>query len=139
MPGQTVSIDQTPEKTEPASQYRQGGSEKAHRGKAEAYDQDEKARAIARHMLAKGLDRELPQRMRVFCYLPLEHSEDMTDQEDCLALMSKLDEMEGVEDYSRQHRDIIARFGRFPHRNAALGRRSTAEEAAFLKEPGSSF
>jgi uncharacterized protein (DUF924 family) len=110
-----------------------------HRGKSEAFAQDEKARALARYMLEEGFDQELPQRMRVFCYLPLEHSEDMTDQEDCLALMSKLDQMDGVEDYSRQHRDIIARFGRFPHRNAALDRRSTAEEEAFLKEPGSSF
>lgn len=110
-----------------------------HRGNAKAFAHDEKARALSRHMLDRGFDRELPQRMRVFCYLPLEHSEDLADQEDCLKLMGQLDEMKAVVDYSRQHRDIIVRFGRFPHRNAALGRASTPEEEAFLKEPGSSF
>ena len=68
-----------------------------HRGKAEAYSQDEKARALARHMLEKGFDRELPQRMRVFCYLPLEHSEDLADQEMCLELMGQLDGLKEVE------------------------------------------
>lgn len=109
------------------------------RGSAQAFAQDAKARALTRHVLTKGFDREFPQRLRVFCYLPLEHSEDLADQEECLRLMAELDEVAEAADYARQHRDIIARFGRFPHRNAALGRSSTAEEEEFLREPGSSF
>ena len=75
----------------------------------------------------------------MFLYLPLEHCEDLADQELCVQLIGALDENPDWGDYARRHRDVIARFGRFPHRNAALGRETTPEEAAFLQEPGSSF
>ncbi len=80
----------------------------------------------------------LPADRRVFLYLPFEHSEDLADQERSVELTAAL----GDEEYARYavlHRDVIKRFGRFPHRNAMLGRTSTLEEIKFLKEPGSSF
>ncbi len=109
------------------------------RGDPRSYASDAAARAATRHALERGLDLDLPQEQRVFLYLPLEHSEDLADQEDCIGLMSVLDENPEWAAYARQHRDIIARFGRFPHRNAILGRASTPEEAKFLTQPGSSF
>jgi len=109
------------------------------RGDAKAYATDPKARAVVRHALARGLDRRLPQARRMFLYLPLEHSESMVDQELCVRLMETLDEDPEWLDYTKRHRDIIARFGRYPHRNAALGRDSTPEEVEFLSQPGSSF
>ncbi|MFO1336714.1 MAG: DUF924 family protein [Burkholderiaceae bacterium] len=97
---------------------------------------------------ARAFDGLLPIQ-RVFAYLPLEHSESLDHQDRCVALMQGLrDEVaepaerkvfEGYADYAERHREIIRRFGRFPHRNAVLGRASTAEEAAFLQTPGSSF
>lgn len=92
-----------------------------------------------RQALARGFDEGLPDRARLFLYLPLEHSEALADQEDCVRLMAALEGRPEWLDYARRHRDIIARFGRFPHRNAVLGRVSTAEEAAFLQQPGSRF
>ena len=86
-----------------------------------------------------GFDRGLTQAQRLFLYLPLEHSEALGDQEDCVRLVARLDENPDWTDYAVQHRDVIARFGRFPHRNAILGREMTDEEAEFLKEKGSSF
>ncbi len=80
----------------------------------------------------------MPADRRVFLYLPFEHSEELADQERCIELTAAL----GDEEYARYavlHRDVIARFGRFPHRNVALGRTPTLEELTFLKEPGSSF
>jgi uncharacterized protein (DUF924 family) len=76
---------------------------------------------------------------QLFLYLPLEHSEALADQHDCVDLIGRLDANPKWRPAAQQHRDIIARFGRFPHRNAALGRETTAEEAAFLTEPDSSF
>lgn len=104
-----------------------------------AYASDAEALAIAEEALSKGFDRQLPQVRRVFLYLPLEHSEDLAVQERCVELMGALDEQPDWRDYAVKHRDIVARFGRFPHRNAALGRTTTAEEEEFLKQPGSSF
>lgn len=75
---------------------------------------------------------------RLFLYLPFEHCEDRAQQARCVQLMSELGDPE-LTRYAVAHRDIIERFGRFPHRNAILGRTSTAEEIEFLKEPGSSF
>jgi uncharacterized protein (DUF924 family) len=75
---------------------------------------------------------------RLFLYLPYEHSEDLADQERSVHLMGSLDDA-GYLDYAVRHRDIIARFGRFPHRNAILGRPSTPEELGFLEGPNSSF
>jgi uncharacterized protein (DUF924 family) len=69
--------------------------------------------------------------------MPLMHSEELEDQDRCVALFTSQGE-QGL-DYAKRHRDIVARFGRFPHRNAVLGRESTPEETEFLKEPGSSF
>lgn len=83
-----------------------------------------------------GFDRGFAFEARQFSYLPFEHAEDLAAQQRSVALFA--DDGEGSK-YAVAHRDIIARFGRFPHRNAALGRASTAEEIAFLKEPNSSF
>jgi uncharacterized protein (DUF924 family) len=109
------------------------------RGDPRAFAGDAKALAVTKDALGRGLDRELSQAERMFLHLPLEHCEDLRDQELCVELMGRLDENPKWRDYALRHRDIIKRFGRFPHRNAALGRESTAEEEAFLQEPGSSF
>ncbi|MDF2096515.1 DUF924 family protein [Aquibaculum arenosum] len=109
-----------------------------HRGSPEAFVCDARARTITEAALAAGQDQELGPAERLFLYLPLEHSEDLADQERAVALISALGDDEWTR-YAVIHRNIIARFGRFPHRNAALGRQTTAEEAAFLQEPESSF
>ena len=108
------------------------------RASPRAFATDAKAREVTRHALEQGFDAALAPVQRVFVYLPLEHSEDLADQERMVALAEALGDADLV-DYAVRHRDIIARFGRFPHRNAALGRASTEEEAAFLQEPNSSF
>jgi len=109
------------------------------RDEPRAFATDDAARAVLRHALEQGFDHALSQIERLFLYLPFEHSEVLKDQEDCVRLTKALDEDPGWYDYALRHRDIIARFGRFPHRNAALGRDCTEEEAAFLEQPGSSF
>ena len=84
----------------------------------------------------------MPPVQRQFIYLPFEHSEDLLDQEKGVELMRSLDAFEetrGSAVWAEKHRDIVRRFGRFPHRNAALGRISTEAEAEFLKHPGSGF
>lgn len=108
------------------------------RGTARAFAADARARTVARQALERGFDLTLPPVMRMFLYLPFEHSEDPPDQQRSVVLFETLDNAEWL-DYAIRHRDIIARFGRFPHRNAALKRPSTAEEIAFLKTPNSSF
>lgn len=108
------------------------------RGSAHAFATDPLARAIADKALAAGHDMATDPALRLFFYLPFEHSEELADQDRCLALCRALDGESGS-DWSRWaqlHRDIIARFGRFPHRNACLGRVSTAEELAFLGAGG---
>ncbi len=109
------------------------------RGEPRAFATDAAARAVTKAALDRGFDRSLSQVQRLFLYLPLEHSEALDEQEACLRLVAELDEKPEWRDSAVRHRDIIARFGRFPHRNAALGRETTEEEAAFLKEEGSSF
>jgi uncharacterized protein (DUF924 family) len=118
------------------------------RGSARMFAADDRALAIAEEGIARGQDRELAYAERSFLYLPLEHSEDLVRQERCVELFRTWrDEAPealrgGIDDsldYAIAHRDIIRRFGRFPHRNALLGRESTAEELEFLKQPGSSF
>jgi len=109
------------------------------RGDARAFACDPEARRIADIAIARGDDLAMPEERRKFFYLPLEHSEDLADQERCVELMTSRLESPVSHEYAEAHRRIIARFGRFPHRNAALGRESTAEELAFLQEPGSSF
>ena len=110
-----------------------------YRGDGRAFAGDAAALAVTRAALAAGFDRDLSQVERCFLHLPLEHSEDLVDQELCCDLMARLDENPKWHDYALKHRAIIARFGRFPHRNAVLGRKSTPEEEAFLREEGSSF
>ncbi|WP_174874947.1 DUF924 family protein [Vogesella oryzae] len=113
------------------------------RGEARAFASDALAQQVARDMLAARLDQQLPPVARWFCYLPLEHSEQLADQHECVRRFTALPPdspgYASVLDYAARHRDIIARFGRFPHRNAALARNSSAEELAFLQQPGSSF
>jgi uncharacterized protein (DUF924 family) len=117
------------------------------RGTARAFATDAKARAVARQAVEAGMDRDLLPVERVFLYLPFEHSESLEDQERSVALFESLPvtadypaaERDNTVDYARRHKVIIERFGRFPHRNAALGRKSTPEEIAFLAGPNSSF
>lgn len=108
------------------------------RGSPRAFAQDSKALAIAETVVARGLDRVMTKDERTFCYLPFEHCEDPDAQARCVALMAQLDDPELVK-WAEAHKVIIDRFGRFPHRNAVLGRVSTPEELAFLNEPMSSF
>lgn len=104
-----------------------------YRNHADAFATDDLARAIARGIVARGWDRSLPEIRRPFAYLPFEHSEDIGDQRESLRLMSQLaDPMFGT--YARKHFDIIDRFGRFPHRNAALGRAPRPGEEAAIEE-----
>jgi uncharacterized protein (DUF924 family) len=103
-----------------------------------AFATDPHARILLRHMLDMGYDKGLDARQRQFLYMPLQHSENRDDQ----ALSVELNATLGDEDvlkFAKAHKDIIDRFGRFPHRNAILGRESTSEELAFLDQPGSSF
>ncbi len=119
-----------------------------HRGAAKAFLGDPRARVVADTAIARDFDKSLPFPRRRFFYLPFEHAEDITNQDRSIELFTQLLEAATPEeraqaeeqlDYAHRHRDIIKRFGRYPHRNAALGRPSTEEEIAFLKEPGSSF
>lgn len=104
-----------------------------HRRKAEAFAGDRTAIVLARKAVAAGLDRDLPPERRGFLYMPFMHSEVLADQEECIRLFGGLCNEESLK-YAIEHRDIVARFGRFPHRNRALGRASTEAELAFLKE-----
>ena len=108
-----------------------------HRGQAESFATDPLARAAARKAVEAGWDLEVPEPERQFFYMPFEHSEDAGDQDLCVALMKeRLPGTEGMVLHAEAHREIIRRFGRFPGRNAALGRADTPEEAAFLAEGG---
>ena len=104
------------------------------RGSAHSYATDPLALHYAARMLEAGLDSEVEPELRAFCYLPFEHSEDLLDQERSVALMAGLGEI--YADYAVQHHEVIERFGRFPHRNRALGRVNTAEEQAWLDAGG---
>ncbi|MBL8704336.1 MAG: DUF924 family protein [Rhodospirillales bacterium] len=106
------------------------------RGTARVYASDPQARGVALRAVAKGHDRAAEKDLRPFFYLPFSHSEDMADQERALALYAALDDAEQMK-WARHHHGIVARFGRFPHRNVILGRSSTAEEVAWLAEEGS--
>lgn len=108
------------------------------RGDACAFATDAQALVVAKEAIACGLDQELPVERRVFLYLPFEHSEELADQERCIALMAPLGDEEYTR-YAHAHSNVIKRFGRFPHRNAVLGRTPTLDELVFLKQPGSSF
>ncbi|HVI34270.1 DUF924 family protein [Phenylobacterium sp.] len=106
-----------------------------YRGSAHAWATDPKARAIARAATEAGFHRKVEPPLAQFFVLPFEHSEDMADQDYGLSLAAELDDPEVLK-WVRIHREIIARFGRFPHRNPALGRVTTPEEQAFLDEGG---
>lgn len=115
----------------------------AYRNTAQSFAGDALALAAARQLVDTGADRALPPLQRAFVYMPFEHAEDAYMQERAVELFGMLaaehpgfDEML---DYAHRHRGVIARFGRFPHRNEILGRASTPEEADFLRQPGSRF
>ncbi len=113
-----------------------------HRGGPLAFASDGTARRAARTAVARGFDRDLPPIRRQFLYLPFEHSESLADQDEALRLFVSLPDGEFREHalgFARRHHAVIARFGRFPHRNAMLGRRSTAEEEEFLASPAAPF
>jgi len=111
------------------------------RGAADAFATDAQAREVARHILASGFDLAYgADERRMFVYLPFEHSEDIEDQRLSVRLFSERTSDPELLRYAERHRDAIARFGRFPRRNAALGRTDTAEEAEYLATTtGSSF
>jgi uncharacterized protein (DUF924 family) len=109
------------------------------RGTPGMYATDAQAVAVAWAMVETGQDLELPEDRRVFVYLPFEHSESPDHQHLCVRLVAERTAGGPFLDYARRHAEVIRRFGRFPHRNAILGRASTAEELAFLEEAGSSF
>lgn len=100
-----------------------------------AYSTDALAREVANRAIARGVDQRIDIELRAFMYLPFEHSEDVADQERCLALFRALGDADSLK-WAELHTDIIRKFGRFPHRNIALGRKTTAEEAAFLADGG---
>ena len=111
------------------------------RGTARAFATDPLALAVAEHALTAGFDLDpgLDNRSRQFLYLPLEHCEDLEHQRRCLQLTSERMPDSNFRDYVQQHHDVIERFGRFPHRNAVLGRPNTAAEDAYLAEGGARF
>ncbi|MBU0826723.1 MAG: DUF924 domain-containing protein [Gammaproteobacteria bacterium] len=113
-------------------------SRNIHRGSPLAFTQDAQALALAQELVAGQHDGALAPAQRAFAYMPYMHSESAAVHEQALVLFDQ----PGLENnlkFEVQHRDIIARFGRYPHRNAVLGRTSTAQELAFLEQPGSSF
>ena len=105
------------------------------RRSARAFAADMLARSVADRALARGFDSQVPQNERLFFYLPFEHSETMADQDRCCALFRALGNADQLH-WAELHADIIRRFGRFPHRNAALGRVTTPEEKAYLEADG---
>jgi len=121
------------------------------RDQARMYAADKLAQAIAHQMVENGWDKKLPGHLRCFVYMPFMHAEDKASQAQCQALFegylseceqSQPEMKESVASYrgyAIAHRKIVDRFGHFPHRNEIIGRRTTSEEAAFLKEKGSSF
>ena len=103
------------------------------RKSAAAFGTDDLALAVARHALEQDYDAKLDEKARPFLYMPFMHSEVAADQERCVDLFRGLGENDSLK-YAIEHRDIVARYGRFPHRNNALGRNSTEAELTFLKE-----
>ncbi|HEU5272563.1 MAG TPA: DUF924 family protein, partial [Xanthobacteraceae bacterium] len=105
------------------------------RGSARAFAADPLARTIASRAIERGFDQAAAPSERSFFYLPFEHSEALADQERCIALNRAAGDADALK-WAEQHADIIRRFGRFPHRNKALGRATTPEEQAFLDGGG---
>lgn len=113
-------------------------SRNLYRDDPRAFANDAVALDLARRAIGRDDDRRMDPVERQFLYMPFMHSEEVDDQERCVALMHATGNAEAV-DFAERHKAIIDRFGRFPHRNEALGRTTTAEEAQFLEQPGSSF
>jgi uncharacterized protein (DUF924 family) len=123
------------------------------RGHARSFAGDAQAQTLAQQGLSQGWDRELCWLARPFVLLPLEHAEDLALQDECVTRFTLLcsdaqhrdapkpvqDLLTSNLDYAQRHHEVIARFGRFPHRNAVLGRASSAEEQAYLAQPGAGF
>jgi uncharacterized protein (DUF924 family) len=112
------------------------------RGDARTYATDDKALATAKQAVERALDRELPGFQKMFLYMPFMHAESVEDQRRSVELFEGLAAEAGgpdVREFAAGHRNIVERFGRFPHRNAILGRKTTPEEAEFLTQPGSSY
>ena len=118
------------------------------RGSGSTWDHDARAQAVAQRALAASFDQQVSERERAFFYMPLMHAEHLALQARCVALFEAMaaeasearrEAAKSTLKYAVAHRDIVARFGRFPHRNALLGRESTPEELAFLQQPGSAF
>src|SRR5579863_4197207 len=112
------------------------------RNSPRAYAMDAAALVTAREAVARGYDQAVAPVWRCFFYLPFEHSESLADQETAMRLYTALPEHPdrgAIVEAARRHHEIIARFGRFPHRNDILGRPSTPEEREFLQQPGSAF
>ena len=105
------------------------------RGSARAFTTDKQARDVADHALARGFEAKVDEKLRGFFYVPFMHSEELADQERCIDLYRAANNADGLK-WAELHADIIRRFGRFPHRNAVLGRATTAEEQAFLDGGG---
>ena len=114
-----------------------------YRGTPRAFAGDAQALALAVALTQAGQDEQLPPMLRAFAYLPFEHAEDLAMQARAVELFQLLSQaqpgFDGMLDYAQRHQEVIARFGRFPHRNAILARPSTPEEVEFLRQPGSSF
>jgi uncharacterized protein (DUF924 family) len=120
-----------------------------YRGSAAAFAHDAQAQALAREGIALGVDRELSRVARLFFYMPLQHAESFSVQQESLQAFRALAEepaaphlravLTDALSYAEQHADIIARFGRFPHRNRALGRVSTRAETAYFESGGATF
>jgi uncharacterized protein (DUF924 family) len=106
-----------------------------YRGSAHAFATDPLARVITRRAVDRGFDRQVAPALRPFFYLPFEHSEAIEDQDRCVALCREAGDTDTLR-WAEVHRDIIVRFGRFPHRNAVLGRETTPAEQVFLDEGG---
>ncbi len=113
-------------------------SRNVYRATAQAFAQDALALVLAQELVASGQDRGLPMAQRAFAYMPYMHSESALVHAQAVALFSQPG-IEGNLDFELRHKAIIDRFGRYPHRNAILGRTSSAQELAFLAEPGASF
>jgi uncharacterized protein (DUF924 family) len=112
-----------------------------HRNTPRAFAGDARALALATRLVDTARDLALAPVERWFAYMPFEHSERLVDQYESVRLFERLaaDGLDAPLDWARKHFDVVARFGRFPHRNAILGRASTSEEVEFLKQPGSGF
>ena len=109
-----------------------------HRGTARAFAYDETARKFAKTAIDQQWDQQVSDEIKAFFYLPFMHSEDINDQHFCLNLYRKADDEQGV-GYARRHLELIEKYGRFPHRNALLGRKSTLEEEDYLSTEGAGF